>query len=175
MANLDILEFPDPRLRTVATPVEDFDADLSRLINDLLETMYSAQGIGLAATQVNIHQQLLVLDVSETRDQPHVYINPRILESEGNETCEEGCLSVPGIYAEVSRAEKVRIAARDRDGKSFEKELDGMHAVCFQHEMDHLKGTLFVDYLSPLKQRMVRKKLEKQRRQEINKAGGVRL
>ena len=175
MANLDILEFPDARLRTVATPVEVFDAALGQLIDDMFETMYSAPGIGLAATQVNVHKQLLVLDVSETRDQPHVYINPRILESEGSETCEEGCLSVPGIYAEVSRAEKIRIAARDLDGNSFEKELDGMHAVCFQHEMDHLKGTLFVDYLSPLKQRMVRKKLEKQRRQEIKNATGTRM
>jgi peptide deformylase len=175
MANLDILEFPDTRLRTVARPVEAFDADLDRLINDMFETMYSAQGIGLAATQVNIHKQLLVLDVSETRDQPHVYINPWIIESEGSETCEEGCLSVPGIYAEVSRAEKIRISARDRDGNPFEKELDGMHAVCFQHEMDHLKGTLFVDYLSPLKQRMVRKKLEKQRRQEIKNTTGARM
>ena len=175
MANLDILEFPDPRLRTVATPVEAFDAALGRLIDDMFETMYSAPGIGLAATQVNVHQQLLVLDVSETRDQPHVYINPRILESEGSETCEEGCLSVPGIYADISRAEKIRIAARDRDGNSIEKELDGMHAVCFQHEMDHLKGSLFVDYLSPLKQRMVRKKLEKQRRQDIKNAIGTRM
>jgi peptide deformylase len=175
MANLDILEFPDPRLRTVARPVEAFDADLGRLINDMFETMYSAQGIGLAATQVNIHKQLLVLDVSETRDQPHIYINPWIMESEGSETCEEGCLSVPGIYAEVSRAEKIRISARDPNGNSFEEELDGMHAVCFQHEMDHLKGTLFVDYLSPLKQRMVRKKLEKQRRQEIKNTTGTRM
>ena len=121
MANLDILEFPDARLRTVARPVEAFDADLGQLIDDMFETMYSAPGIGLEATQVNVHQQLLVLDVSETRDQPHVYINPRILESEGSETCEEGCLSVPGIYAEVSRAEKIRIAARDPDGNSFER------------------------------------------------------
>ena len=175
MANLDILEFPDPRLRTVATPVEVFDAALGRLVDDMFETMYSAPGIGLAATQVNVHQQLLVLDVSETRDQPHVYINPRILESEGSETCEDGCLSVPGIYPEVSRAEKIRIAARDPDGTSFEKELDGMRAVCFQHEMGHLKGTLFVDYLSPLKQRMVRKKLEKQRRQEVKNTTGTRM
>jgi len=175
MANLEILEFPDPRLRTVARPVEAFDADLSQLISDMIETMYSPLGIGLAATQVNIHQQLLVLDVSETRDQPHVYINPRIEESEGSETCEEGCLSVPGIYAEVSRAEKIRISAFDRDGNSFEENLDGMHAVCFQHEMDHLKGKLFVDYLSPLKQRMVRKKLEKQRRQKIQNTGGIRM
>ncbi len=175
MANLDILEFPDPRLRTVATPVEAFDADLGHLIDAMFATMYSAGGIGLAATQVNIHQQLLVLDISETRDQPHVYINPRITKSEGSETCEEGCLSVPGIYAEVSRAEKIHISARDPDGNPFEKELDGMHAVCFQHEMDHLKGKLFVDYLSPLKQLMVRKKLEKQRRQEIMNTTGTRM
>jgi peptide deformylase len=175
MANLDIIEFPDPRLRTVARPVEAFDAVLSQLINDMIETMYSAEGIGLAATQVNIHQQLLVLDVSETRDQPHVYINAQIVESEGSETCEEGCLSVPGIYAEVSRAEKIRITALDRDGNSFEEELDGMHAVCFQHEVDHLKGKLFVDYLSPLKQRMVRKKLDKQRRQQIQDATRNRM
>lgn len=175
MANLDILEFPDPRLRTVARPVEAFDADLGRLIDDMFETMYAAQGIGLAATQVNIHRQLLVLDVSETRDQPHVYINPEILHSEGSETCEEGCLSVPGIYAEVSRAEKVRISACDCNGNPLEEELDGMHAVCFQHEMDHLKGKLFVDYLSPLKRRMVRKKLEKQRRQEMKNAPGTRM
>ncbi len=175
MANLNIIEFPDPRLRRIATPVEAFDAALGHLIDDMLETMYSAQGIGLAATQVDVHKQLLLLDVSETRDQPHVYINPRIIESEGSETCEEGCLSVPGIYAEVSRAEKIRISARDPNGNPFEKELDGIHAVCFQHEMDHLKGKLFIDYLSPLKQRMVRKKLEKQRRQEIKNATGARM
>ncbi len=175
MANLEILEFPDPRLRTVARPVEAFDADLGRLINDLLETMYSAQGIGLAATQVNIHRQLLVLDVSETQDQPHIYINPRIIESEGSETCEEGCLSVPGIYADVVRAEKILISARDPDGNPFEEKLAGMHAVCLQHEMDHLQGKLFVDYLSPLKQLMIRKKLKKQRRQEIKNTSGARM
>jgi peptide deformylase len=175
MASLEILEYPDPRLRTVAMPVEAFDTALGQLIDDMVETMYAAQGIGLAATQVDVHRQLLVLDVSETRDLPHIYINPRIVESEGSSTCEEGCLSVPGIYAEVSRAEKIRISARDRDGEPFEKELDGIHAVCFQHEMDHLKGKLFVDYLSPLKQRMVRKKLEKQRRQEVKNANRTRM
>jgi peptide deformylase len=175
MAKLEIIEFPDARLRTVAKPVKAFDTGLGDLIDNLLETMYSADGIGLAATQVNRHRRLLVLDVSESRDQPLVYINPEIIESEGNETCEEGCLSVPGIYAEVSRAEKIRVSARDRDGKPFEQELEGMHAVCLQHEMDHLDGKLFVDYLSPLKQRMVRKKLEKQRRQEVTKASGVRF
>lgn len=161
---LQILEFPDPRLRTVAKPVEVFDAALSQLVDDMFETMYEANGIGLAATQVDIHQRLLVIDVSEGRDEPHVYINPELLETEGSETCEEGCLSVPGIYAEVSRAEKVRVRAQDRNGETFERDLDGMHAICLQHEMDHLKGKLFVDYLSPLKRNMVRKKLEKQRR-----------
>lgn len=175
MSRLEILEFPDARLRTVAKPVEAFDPELGQLVDDMIETMYSAVGIGLAATQVNIHRQLLVLDVSETQDQPRVYINPRILHSEGSETCEEGCLSVPGIYAEVERPEKIRISAQDRDGKTFEEDLEGMHAVCLQHEMDHLKGKLFVDYLSPLKQRMVRKKLEKQRRQDGKKPTRARL
>ena len=164
MSTLQILEFPDPRLRTRASRVENFDGALSQLIDDMFETMYDAQGIGLAATQVDVHQRLLVIDVSETRDQPHVYINPVILEAEGEETCEEGCLSVPGVYAEVSRAERVKVRAQDRDGTAFERELDGMHAICLQHEMDHLDGKLFVDYLSPLKRNMVRRKLEKQRR-----------
>lgn len=175
MSRLEILEFPDPRLRTVAKPVEAFDTKLGRLIDDMIETMYSAQGIGLAASQVNVHKQLLVLDVSEAQDQALVYINPQVLESEGSETFEEGCLSVPGIYAEVKRFEKIRISAQDRDGNTFEEELDGMHAICLQHEMDHLKGKLFVDYLSPLKQLMVRKKLAKQRRQESSKNSGARL
>ncbi len=148
----------------MAKPVEVFDAALSTLVDNMFETMYAANGIGLAATQVDVHQRLLVLDVSETRDEPHVYINPELVETEGSETCEEGCLSVPGIYAEVSRAEKVRVRAQDRNGETFERDLDGMHAICLQHEMDHLKGKLFVDYLSPLKRNMVRKKLEKQRR-----------
>jgi peptide deformylase len=167
---LEILEFPDPHLRTQASPVDLFDADLSVLIESMLETMYDAQGIGLAATQVDVHKQLLVLDVSETRDQPHVYINPKVLESEGTETCEEGCLSVPGVYAEVSRAEKVRVRAQDQHGETFEHSLDGLHAICLQHEMDHLQGKLFVDYLSPLKRQMVRKKLEKQRRTAVRDA-----
>lgn len=164
MSTLEILEFPDPRLRIRATPVESFDDALGELIGQMFETMSAAQGIGLAATQVDVHKRLLVLDVSETRDQPHVYINPEILESQGTETCEEGCLSVPGVYAEVSRAEKVKVRAQDESGETFERWVDGMHAICLQHEMDHLAGKLFVDYLSPLKQRMVRKKLEKQRR-----------
>lgn len=175
MSRLEILEFPDPRLRMVAKPVESFDDALRRLIDDMIETMYDADGIGLAATQVNVHKQFLVLDVSEAQDQPREYINPEIIEEEGAVTCEEGCLSVPTIYAEVKRAETVRVKAFDRHGEVFEEDLEGMHAICLQHEMDHLKGTLFVDYLSPLKQRMVRKKLEKQRRFDNSKAAGARL
>jgi peptide deformylase len=164
MAKLEILEFPDDRLRTVAKPVERFDDRLRELVGDMIETMYDAQGIGLAATQVNVHQRLLVLDVSESQDTPRVYVNPEIVASEGSETCEEGCLSVPGIYAEVCRADTVRVAAFDPHGRRFEEDLAGLHAVCLQHEMDHLNGKLFVDYLSPLKRRMVTKKLEKQRK-----------
>lgn len=175
MAKLEILEMPDPRLRTVAKPVEQFDSELAQLVDDMIETMYEARGIGLAATQVNIHKRLLVLDVSEAQDSPREYVNPQILEKEGTETCEEGCLSVPGIYADVSRAETVRIAAYDRDGKPFEETLDGMHAVCLQHELDHLEGKLFVDYLSPLKRRMVLKKLEKARKQAEKNGQKARL
>ena len=164
MAKLEILEIPDERLRTIARPVEVFDEALGRLVDDMTETMYSAQGIGLAATQVNVHKRLLVLDVSEGQNQPRVYINPEIVESEGSETCEEGCLSVPGIYAEVTRAETIRVKARNPDGSSFEEQLDGMQAICLQHEIDHLDGKLFIDYLSPLKRRMLTKKLEKQRK-----------
>ena len=164
MAKLEILEIPDTRLRKIAKPVEVFDEQLARLVGDMTETMYSAEGIGLAATQVNIHQRLLVLDVSEGQDQPRVYINPDILEAEGSETCEEGCLSVPGVYAEVTRAEKIRISAQNVDGSFFAEQLEGMHSICLQHEIDHLNGKLFIDYLSPLKRRMVTKKLEKQRK-----------
>ena len=156
---------PDPRLRTVAKPVETFDDDLAQLVDDMIETMYAAKGIGLAATQVNVHRRLLVLDVSEEQNTPREYINPEITLTDGTETCEEGCLSVPGIYAEVTRAEKVRLAAQDVNGTPFVEELDGMHAICVQHEMDHLEGKLFIDYLSPLKRRMVTKKLQKQRKQ----------
>ena len=164
MAKLEILEFPDPRLRTVAKAVEHFDAELRKLVDDMIESMYDAQGIGLAATQVNVHRRLLVMDISEHQDSPRVYVNPEIIAAEGSETCEEGCLSVPGIYAEVSRAERVTVAARGVDGEPFEEVLDGLHAICLQHEIDHLNGKLFVDYLSPLKRRMVAKKLEKQRK-----------
>lgn len=165
MSMLEILEFPDPRLRTVAKPVEDFDPALAKLVEDMLETMYQAQGIGLAATQVNVHIRLLVMDTSEERDQPRIYINPEILAKDGLQVYEEGCLSVPGIYANVERADWVRVRAQRVDGATFEEELDGLDAVCLQHEIDHLNGKLFVDYLSPLKRQMVRKKLQKQRRQ----------
>ena len=173
MAILEILSFPDPRLRTKAKAVEVFDSGLEKLIGDMKQTMYGENGIGLAATQVNVHQRLLVLDVSDTRDQFRVYINPELLEETGWETCEEGCLSVPGIYADVKRAGTVRVKAQNPDGCFFEESLEGLHAVCLQHEMDHLEGVLFVDYLSPLKQRMVRKKLEKQKRQAEKKAAAV--
>lgn len=165
MARLEILEFPDPRLRTRAKPVTVFDEALGQLVDDMLETMREANGIGLAATQVNHHVQLLVLDVSEAHDDPRVYINPKIVTRTGEQVCEEGCLSVPGIYANVKRAESIRVEAQDRHGIVFQEDVDGLHAVCLQHEMDHLDGKLFVDYLSPLKRQMVKKKLEKQRRQ----------
>ena len=166
MAKLPILEFPDPRLRTVAKPVERVDDDLRALVDDMFETMYAAPGIGLAATQVDVHQRLLVLDVSEDQSRPMVFINPEILAAEGHQVYQEGCLSVPGIYADVKRANKVRVKALDRDGKEFEIEADGLLAVCIQHEMDHLAGKVFVDYLSPLKREQVRKKLAKQQRHD---------
>lgn len=164
MAKLNILEFPDRRLRTVAKPVARVDYALRALIDDMLETMYAAPGIGLAASQVDVHQQLLVLDVSENSDAPMVFINPEILGSEGEQVYQEGCLSVPGIYADVHRAEHITVRALDRDGNAFECDAHGVLAVCIQHEMDHLAGKLFVDYLSPLKREMVKKKLAKARR-----------
>ncbi|HPN78071.1 MAG: peptide deformylase [Dokdonella sp.] len=164
MSLLPILEFPDPRLRTKALPVTKFDAALEKLAGDMLQTMYEAPGIGLAASQVDRHIQMLVLDVSEEKNAPMIIVNPRIVEREGSETCQEGCLSVPGIFADVDRAERIRIAAQDVKGMPIELAADGLLAVCIQHEMDHLVGKLFVDYLSPLKREMVRKKLEKQRR-----------
>ena len=161
MAKLSILEFPDQRLRTVARPVEAFDATLSRLIDDMFETMYAAPGIGLAATQVDVHRRLIVLDVSEDKSRPLVFINPEILRAEGHQVYQEGCLSVPGIYADVTRAATIRVRAQDRTGEVFELDADGLLAVCVQHEMDHLAGKVFVDYLSPLKREQVRKKLAK--------------
>jgi peptide deformylase len=164
MSKLTILEFPDKRLRTKAKPVTVFDAALKQLAADMLETMYEAPGIGLAATQVNVHRQLLVLDISEEKNQPLILVNARIIESEGSQTYQEGCLSVPGIFADVDRADRIRVEAQDIEGKPLAFEAEGLLAVCIQHEMDHLVGKLFVDYLSPLKRELVRKKLEKQRR-----------
>jgi len=168
MARLPIIEFPDPRLRTVARPVREVDTRIRQLIDDMFETMYEAPGIGLAATQVDVHERLLVLDVSEDKSYPMVFINPEIVSAEGHQVYQEGCLSVPGIYADVKRAEKIQVRALDRDGQPFEVNADGLLAVCIQHEMDHLAGKVFVDYLSPLKRELVRKKLAKQRRLEGN-------
>jgi peptide deformylase len=164
MAILDILHFPDPRLRNRAKPVTVVDDELRQLIDDMLETMYEAPGIGLAATQVNVAKRLIVIDVSEERDQPQVFINPEIVDKQGIEEMDEGCLSVPGIYETVQRAERIRVRALDRDGQPFELETDGLLAVCVQHEIDHLDGKLFVDYLSSLKRQRIRKKLEKETR-----------
>lgn len=165
MALLTILEFPDPRLRTKAQPVTVFDAELKQLVADMFETMYAAPGVGLAATQVNEHRQLLVADMSENSDQPLVLINPRILEKSGEQVYQEGCLSFPGIYADVERALRIKVAAQDADGQPFELEVEGPLAVCIQHEMDHLVGKLFVDHLSTLKRALLLKRLEKRRRQ----------
>jgi peptide deformylase len=165
MAKLTILEYPDPRLRTRAAPVTVFDAALRQLSLDMLETMYAAPGVGLAATQVNVHQRLLVMDVSENHDDPRVLVNPEILAREGVCVREEGCLSVPGEFAEVERAARIHVRAQDIEGKSSEFEAEGLLAVCIQHEMDHLAGKLFVDYLSELKRTRIRKKLEKDRKQ----------
>jgi len=164
MAKLEILEFPDSRLRTVAKPVEVFDARLARLIEDMYATMYAAPGIGLAATQVNVHQRLLIADVSEDHDTPLTLINPVILEKSGTQISQEGCLSVPGTFADIERAEHIVVEACDVQGKSRVLEAKEMLAVCIQHEIDHLDGKLFVDYLSPLKRDMIRRKLDKQRR-----------
>lgn len=164
MAILQILHHPDPRLRHKAQPVAAFDQELATLIDDLFETMYAAPGIGLAATQVNIQRRVLVIDVSPDRTAPLHLVNPFILAAEGEEEMDEGCLSVPGIYETVSRAERIRVRARDRAGAALEFEADGLLAVCIQHEIDHLDGKLFVDYLSQLKQSRIRKKLEKEQR-----------
>jgi peptide deformylase len=164
MAKLKILEFPDPRLRTKATPVGSVDDALRVLIGDMFETMYDAPGIGLAATQVDVHKRLLVTDVSPDNSEPHVLINPEILEKDGVIVTDEGCLSVPGYYEEVERAEHIRVRFLDRSGDETEMEAEGLLAVCIQHEIDHLDGKLFVDYLSEAKRQRIRKKLEKERR-----------
>jgi peptide deformylase len=166
MPKLKILEFPDPRLRTRATPVEDVNDELRAFIDAMFETMYSAPGIGLAATQVDYHKRLLVADVSADKDAPHVLINPEILEKDGVTVTDEGCLSVPGFYEEVERAEHIRVRYLDRDGAETELDVHGLLAVCIQHEIDHLDGKLFVDYLSEAKRTRIRKKLEKERRQQ---------
>jgi peptide deformylase len=167
LAKLIILEYPDPRLRTPARPVTAFDADLRRLIGDMAETMYAAPGIGLAATQVDRHIQLIVIDASETKDQLRVFINPQITwASDETVVCEEGCLSVPGIYDEVRRPARVRVRAQDAYGAGFELDCEGLLAVCVQHEMDHLTGKVFVDYLSALKQDRIRTKMKKRRTRE---------
>ena len=166
MAQLDILRFPDMRLRQRAVPVDTIDDEIRTLVDDMFETMYAAPGIGLAATQVNVQKRVIVIDISENKDRPLVFINPNILAREGEEEMEEGCLSVPGYYETVRRAEWVRVAAIDRDGEPFEIETDGLLAVCIQHEIDHLEGKLFVDHISSLKRERIRKKLEKQARAE---------
>ena len=166
MAILDILHYPDKRLRTVAKPVEQVDASIKKLVDDMFETMYVAPGIGLAATQVNVHKQVIVIDISEEKNQPLCLINPQIIAEEGTETCDEGCLSVPDIYETVKRSEKVTVKALDQNGEEYTLQADELLAVCIQHEMDHLKGKLFVDYLSPLKQQRIKKRLLKHQREE---------
>ena len=164
MAKLTILEFPDPRLRTRAIAVESVDDELRKLIDDMFETMYDAPGIGLAATQVDVHRRLLVTDVSADKSAPFALINPVLLEMDGTAVSEEGCLSVPGYYEEVERAEHIRVRFLDRNGDEVEMDAEGLLAVCIQHEMDHLDGKLFVDYLSEAKRQRIRKRLEKERR-----------
>ncbi len=170
MAILEILHFPDARLRNVAKPVAQVDDSVRKLIDDMLETMYEAPGIGLAAIQVNQPFRVIVVDISEERNQPLALVNPEILEKHGEEQMEEGCLSVPGVYEPVQRADRVRVRALDRDGGSIEMEADGLLAVCIQHEIDHLDGKLFVDYLSNLKRQRIRKKIEKEARQSVDKS-----
>jgi peptide deformylase len=165
MTTLDILHFPDPRLRNVAQPVAQVDDAIRKLVDDMFETMYAAPGIGLAATQVNVDKRIIVIDVSEEKDQPLCLINPEILARDGVEEMEEGCLSVPGVFELVERADHVRVRALNRDGEGIEMEAGDLLAVCIQHEIDHLDGKLFVDYLSPLKRARIRKKLEKEQRQ----------
>jgi len=167
MAIRTILHFPDPRLRTVAKPVAEVDGTIKTLVEDMAETMYDAPGIGLAATQINVHQRVLIIDISPEKNDLHVFINPEILEKRGEEEMEEGCLSVPGIYETVRRADWVRVRALDETGQEFELEIDGLLAVCIQHEIDHLDGKVFVDYLSRLKQQRIQKKLEKQSREAM--------
>ena len=164
MAILNILQYPDPRLYTVAKPVDNVDAKVKKLIDDMAETMYDAPGIGLAATQVNVHQQIIVIDTSENKKDLQVFINPQINTKAGRQDYEEGCLSVPGVYETVTRADRIVVEALDRNGKPFKIEADGLLAVCIQHEMDHLLGKVFVQYLSPLKQNRIKTKMQKMQR-----------
>lgn len=165
MAVLEVLHFPDERLRTLAQPVGSVTPEIKQLVKDMFDTMYAAPGIGLAATQVNVHKQIIVMDLSEDRSNPLCFINPEILESSGSASGEEGCLSVPGAYDNVERAERIKVRALDGNGEGFELEAEGLLAVCIQHEMDHLQGKLFIDYLSALKRQRLKKKMQKQQRQ----------
>lgn len=174
MARLDILHYPDARLHTVAKPVAAVDARIRKLVDDMAETMYAAPGIGLAATQVNAHERVIVIDLSETHDALRVFINPEIVAQSGREESEEGCLSVPGVFDRVTRAERVTVRALDQGGKPFELEAEGVLAVCIQHEMDHLMGKVFVDYLSNLKRNRIKAKLAKQAREHRPDAAPVR-
>jgi peptide deformylase len=162
MALLPILQYPDPKLHTVASPVTAVNDEIRRLIKNMADTMYAAPGVGLAATQVDVHRRVIIIDISETHDQLQVFVNPEIIASSGNSDCEEGCLSVPGIFEKITRAERITVRARDARGKRFEQEAAGVLAVCIQHEMDHLEGKVFVEYLSRLKQRRIIAKLKKQ-------------
>ncbi len=164
MALLPILEYPDPRLKKVATPVAAVTADIRRLVRDLAETMYAAPGVGLAATQVNIHKRALVIDISDHKDDLRVFINPELLAADCEAECEEGCLSVPGYYDKVTRAARIRVRAQDEHGETFELDAEGLLAVCIQHEMDHLEGKVFVEYLSPLKRARLAAKVRKKQR-----------
>lgn len=164
MALLPILEYPDPRLKKVATRVAAVNADIRRLVRDLAETMYAAPGVGLAATQVNVHKRVLVIDISDHKDELRVFINPELLSAEGEAECEEGCLSVPGYYDKVTRAARIRVRAQDEHGETFELGAGGLLAVCIQHEMDHLEGKVFIEYLSPLKRARLAAKVRKKQR-----------
>ncbi len=164
MAKLTVLEYPDPRLKKVAAPISAISDDIRQLVSDMAETMYAAPGIGLAATQVNVHKRLIVIDISEAKDDLKVFINPELVASEGEQECEEGCLSVPGYYEKVRRAAKVTVRALDADGRPFELTAEDLLAVCIQHEMDHLDGKVFVEYLSPLKQHRLQSKFRKRQR-----------
>ena len=164
MALLPILEYPDPRLKKVATPVAAVTADIRKLVRDMADTMYAAPGVGLAATQVDVHKRVIIIDISEHKDELRVFINPELLSADGEAECEEGCLSVPGYYDKVTRAARIRVRAQDEHGETFELDAEGLLAVCIQHEMDHLQGKVFVEYLSPLKRARLAAKLRKKQR-----------